>query len=123
MYQTVMFDNYDRIQTFCHAGTVAVVGDYVSKNYVFLQPFCCEVPCHKIICLLLCTVSLLISDFVTATECLLVNLRDSTLIALLKHGFLLVKTWLLIPRCTAFYAIIAVLYSDKGESFFKKLVL
>ena len=31
---------------------------------------------------------------------------NSTWIALLKHGFVLVKTWLLIARGTGFYAII-----------------
>ena len=41
---------------------------------------------------------------------------NSTWIALLKHGFVLVKTWLLIACGTGFYAIIYVLYSNQEMS-------
>ena len=58
--------------------------------------------------LLPCTLLTLTSLFMTALECIqLKQVYNSTWIALLKHGFVLVKTWLLIACGTGFYAIIA----------------
>ena len=42
---------------------------------------------------------------------------NSTWIALLKHGFVLVKTWLLIACGTGFYAIMEVIYWQHSNSF------
>ena len=56
-----------------------------------------------------CKFLILTSDFRTALQRVLRNHEAglySTWISLLKHGFSAVNTWLLIPRDTAFYAII-----------------
>ena len=60
--------------------------------------------------LLLCTLLMLTSLFMTALECILLKQQSRFIRAReLKHGFVLVKTWLLIACGTGFYAIIPIM--------------
>ena len=63
-------------------------------------------PGQRLTTSLLCTLLMMTSVFMTAPEYLFVKpCINSTYIPLLLHGFMLVKTWLLIVCGTAFYAI------------------
>ena len=124
-----MFDRYYCIKTFCDTRKldnlkkmrwkILIFGDKISAKktrslHVFwlrrfqgINNFTFDV---TDLGSLLCKFLILTSDFMTALERVLRKITlqgyNSTWISLLKHGFSPVKTWLLIPRDTAFYAII-----------------
>ena len=72
---------------------------------------------HRLTLSLMSTLLMMTSVFMTAAECLFVCI-NSMRIASLIHGFVLVKTWLLIAYDSAFYAIITyVLVYFHGKHF------
>ena len=73
-------------------------------------------PGQRLMSSLLCTLLMVTSVFMTVPECLFVKLQSRASTAHEIHGYVLVKTWLLIACDTAFYAIIILKFEQCGST-------
>ena len=117
MYQKSMFDCYYCIKTFFFARktlnkllqkvlfTCIIMAQ---KSILLANIFKMSLPGQWLTSSLLCTLLMMTSVFMMAPECLFIKPQSCALTDLLIHGFVLVKTWLLIACNTPFYAIIFI---------------